>query len=196
MKTCTSTSCSNSHNYCQLINIQGLCNPEDVNDVINRYPYWKQIYLTETLTLPDQKPDIEVLNSLDISVEIMKSYVIRTPRSFDDTGLTPIPVPNLEGNLLTGRKLIVEGALTQQVDYTANYPSQPVHSAHFYVPFSSYIVVPEEITFAQNNGNTIDSLQVTYEVNACIEDVAIKALDERTILKQVTLLLYAVPTQV
>lgn len=36
---------------------------------------------------------------------------------------------------------------------------------------------------------------VEFQANACVEDVAVKLLDERTILKQVTLLLYAVPKQ-
>ena len=70
---------------------------------------------------------------------------------------------------------------------------QSIHSAHFYVPFSSYIVVPSEITFT--NGTTVDSLNVEFQANACVEDVAVKLLDERNILKQVTLLLYAVPKQ-
>ena len=39
----------------------------------------------------------------------------------------------------------------------------------------------------------IDPLDVEFQVNACIEDVVVKMMNEREILKQVTMLLYAVP---
>ncbi|TYQ18280.1 UNVERIFIED_CONTAM: uncharacterized protein DUF3794 [Acetivibrio alkalicellulosi] len=171
-----------------LIDIIGLCNPSNITEVINNYPYWKQMYISEKLTIPSNKPDIEQINSVDISVSIIRKKVIKTPT---------IPIPNIEGKLLSGRKLIIEGQLCQKIVYTADIPDQPVHSVHFYVPFSSFIVVPEEVTFEVQNGQDItrDSLDVNYEVNSCVEDVSACILDNRSILKQVTLLLYAVPTQ-
>lgn len=177
---------------CELINISGLCNPTDVTNVISQYPYWIQMNIPETLVIPTQKPDMEQINSVNISVDIIRKEVVKVPvSSMDRRGNY---IPNLEGKISTGRKLIIEGQLCQKVVYTANEATQPVHSAHFYVPFSSYIVVPSEIVF--NNGRTtVDSLNVDFQVNACIEDVAIRMLDLRTILKQVTLLLYAVPNQ-
>lgn len=177
---------------CELINISGLCNPTDVTNVISQYPYWIQMNIPETLVIPEQKPDMEQINSVNISVDIIRKEVVKVPVSPIDANGNY--VSNLEGKISTGRKLIIEGQLCQKVVYTANEETQSVHSAHFYVPFSSYIVVPSEIIF--NNGQTtIDSLNVDFQVNACIEDVAIRMLDLRTILKQVTLLLYAVPNQ-
>ena len=72
-----------------------------------------------------------------------------------------------------------------------------MHSAHFFVPFSSFIIVPKEIIFTGANGETIveDSYNVNFEVNSCIEDVTACVLDKRNILKQVTLMLYASPTR-
>lgn len=191
ISNCTSNSCACTKD---LVDIIGLCNPEDVTEVITEYPYWMQMYIPETLKIPPQKPDIEGINSLDVSVNIFKIDVINTPRSYTATNQ---PVENLEGKLLTGRKVLVQGELCQKVVYTANDTEQSVHSAHFYVPFSAYIVVPEEITFTNSNGTTttVDSSNINYEVNTCIEDASISALDARTIYKQVTLLLYAVPTQ-
>lgn len=181
-----------SNTNCGLINISGLCNPDDVTNVISQYPYWLQMNVPETLTIPEEKPDMEQINSVNISVDIIRKEVIKVPASPLDADENYIS--NLEGKVSTGRKLIIEGQLCQKVVYTANELQQPVHSAHFYVPFSSYIVVPKEIEF--NNGQTtIDSLDIDFQVNACIEDVTIRILDARTILKQVTLLLYAVPNQ-
>lgn len=185
----TSSTCTK-----ELVDVTGLCNPEDVREVIKVFPYWMQMYIPETLSIPPQKPDIETINSLDVSVNIFRADVIKTPSSYNAAG---VAVESLEGKLLTGRKLIIEGELCQKVVYTANETEQPVHSAHFYVPFSAYIVVPKEITFTNADGTTttLDSCNIDYQVNACIEDASITALDERTVYKQVTLLLYAVPTQ-
>lgn len=175
-----------------LIEITGLCNPADTTQVISLTPYWKQMYISESLQIPAQKPDIEQINSIDVSVSILRAEVIKTPRSYDDTGVLPVAQPNMEGRLLSGRKLIIEGQLCQKVVYTALETSQPLHSAHFYVPFSSFIVVPEQITFETV---TEDSFNVNFDVNTCIEDVTSCVIDKRSILKQVTLMLYAVPTQ-
>ncbi|MGL4911410.1 MAG: SPOCS domain-containing protein [Romboutsia sp.] len=176
----------------ELIDISGLCNPSDVTNVISQYPYWAQMNIPEKLTVPDQKPDIEQINSLNISVDIFRSEVIKVPVSQKDKNGNY--EPNLEGKISTGRKLIIEGQLCQKIDYTANEPQQSIHSAHFYVPFSSYIIVPDKILFS-NSKVPVDSLDIDFQVNACIEDVAIKLIDLRCFLKQVTLLLYAVPNQ-
>lgn len=180
-----------------LVEIIGLCVPSNVTEVINIFPYWKQMHISETLQIPDVKPDIEQINSVDISVDIFRSQVVKTPRSYNDAGTTPVEEPSLEGKLLTGRKLIIEGQLCQKIVYTALKEEQSVHSAHFYVPFSSYIVVPKTISFSNANGTTVieDSYNVNFEVNSCVEDVTTCVLGTRNILKQITLMLYAVPTQ-
>lgn len=180
----------------QLVDITGLCNPQDVTAVIGQYPYWKQMYIPECLPVPCQKPNIEEITSVDIAVDILRSEVIMTPISFT-TDTIPTPVPNYEGKLLTGRKLIIEGQLCQKIEYTAADTVQSIHSAHFYVPFSSYIIVPQEITFTSADGVTVtlDSLDVNYQVNTCVEDVVVYSPTPRMIAKQVTLLLYAVPTR-
>lgn len=193
--TTNSQSC-NSTESC-LIAINGLCDPSNTTDVLKTYPFWKQMHITESLAIPAQKPDIEQINSIDITVTTLRAAVIVTPRTFDDSVTPPIPLPNLEGKLLTGRKLVIEGQLCQKVVYTADIPDQPVHSAHFYVPFSSFIVVPKDIEFTNSLGQTVtlDALDVNFDVNACVEDVNACILDNRRIIKQVTLMLSAVPNQ-
>lgn len=168
-----------------LVDYTGLCTDSDVTAVIKDNPYWMQMYIPETLEIPPQKPDIEDINSINVTVDIMRSEVIKTPISLNES---------YEGKKVTGRKLIIEGTLCQQVSYTANVEDQSIHSAHFYVPFSSYIVVPLEYTFPGTT-KPVDSLNINYDVNACIEDLSACILDNRRILKQVTLLLYAVPNQ-
>lgn len=179
----------------KLIDVIGLCVPGNTTEVIRKYPYWKQMHISESLQIPEQKPDVEQINSVDVSVSIMRAQVIKTPRSYDDTTATAVVQPNLEGRLLSGRKLIIEGQLCQKVVYTALMADQPLHSAHFYVPFSCFIVVPETITFTNEDGTVTieDSFDISFDVNTCVEDVTACVLDKRSILKQVTLMLYAVP---
>ncbi len=188
----TNSTCNNN---CAngLIDFSGICDPSVVSEIISEFPYWKQTYITENLVIPPFKPEAEQINSLIVSVDIMRSEVIVTPTSGTPTAL----VPNLEGRVLTGRKLVVEGQLCQKIQYTANVPEQTVHNVEFFVPFSSFIVVPREITFTNPDGTTttLDSLDVDFEVNACIEDISACLNTEKDILKQVTLLVYAVPIQ-
>lgn len=160
----------------EIIDIFGLCDPSSLN--LGSSPSWTQISIPETLIIPEQKPDMEQINSVNISVNIVRKKVIVTPTS-------PNGTKNWEGKKLTGRKLIVEGNLCQTVSYTADVSVQSVHSAHFIVPFSAYIVIPSEISGE-------DTLNINFQVNACVEDVFVKSVCKRKIFKNVTLLLQAV----
>lgn len=112
---------------------------------------------------------------------------------------------NAEGEILTGRKLVIEGVLRQKVVYTADVDEQSVHSAHFEIPFVAFIV-----PYASFEGLTYDptvdgfffnpeepivpNLCENFSVEACIEDIFVYALDERTVFKNITLFLYARPS--
>lgn len=170
--------CSND----QFIDIVGLCDLDSIN--FSTYPYWTQISIPENLLIPEQKPELEQINSLSIGVEVFRSKVIVTPDSKWEE--------NYEGKKLTGRKLIVEGALFQTISYTALLEEQSIHTAHFMVPFSAYIVIPAKI-YVSGISDQVDPLYLNFQVNACIEDVYIKDFCERQIFKNVTLLLQAVP---
>lgn len=153
------------------IDIVGLCDPETI-DLTAPNNLWTQISVPESLIIPEQKPDIEQINSVKIQTNIIKKKIIATP-----TGT------NEEGKIITGRKLIVEGELVQAVTYTADVPEQTVHTAHFVVPFSAFIVIPGDTEFDDN-----------FEINVCIEDVFITSFCPRQIFKNVTLFLQAIKT--
>ena len=167
------------------IQIDGLCDDiKSVTAVISQYPYWFENIINETLRIPDEQPDIESINSLNITVNILRQQVIKTPIATTD---------NIEGKLLSGRKLIVEGNLCERISYTANEEVQGVYTVEYYIPFSVYIVIPKEYTF---NSVVFDSLDINYNVSACVEDVSIVQIDFRNLQTQVTVLLYAVPKQI
>lgn len=168
-----------SCNSCQegdVVQIIGLCDPDKftwlpVSDPSDKN--WTEISIPEVLKIPIQKPDIEHIDQVFISVKIISLKLIETPSA---------TVENAEGTRLTGRKLIVEGIVNQKIVYTAEVDDQSVHSAHFEIPFSAFIIMP---------ANTPENSE--FKIDKCVEDVFVKALDNRTIFKNVTLFLRAIP---
>lgn len=159
--------CSSNFNY----KVVGLC---DLSDFNTSNKNWTEISVPEILTIPAAKPDIESIDKIYINSKITTTKVIATPTS---------PSANPEGLSLTGYKLLVEGFLCQTLVYTADECEQSVHSAHFNMPFSTYIVLP-------NTGTTLDD---KFNVRVCIEYVFAKRLTPRTIFKNVTVYLQAEP---
>lgn len=126
-------------------------------------------------------------------------------------------IGNAEGTCLSGRKLIIEGTLKQKIVYTAEVDTQSVHSAHYEVPFMAFIIPYakfEGLTYQKNievydpvtngpifiNGYVYDpSVGITvdlceeFNIEKCIEDVYVYALDPRRIFKNVTVFLKAKP---
>lgn len=126
--------------------------------------------------------------------------------------------PNAENTYLTGRKIIVEGSLKQKIVYTGLVLKQSVHSAHFTVPFTAFVVPYasfENLTYQENvlaidpdtgdevtiNGfsynpdeEIIPDLCEDFCVEAFVEDIFGYALDSRTVFKNITLFLQAKTT--
>lgn len=160
--------------------IKGVCPKEQIEDMLSSgEKIWTQIFIPEVLCVPYQKPDIEQLLSVNSQVEIISQRVIKTPRLVSNADAL---VPSIEGLYSTGRKLVIEGILRQKVIYTAANPQQSIHSAHFDVPFSAFMVL-----------NKDTSISTRYKIEACIEDVYICGCTPRQIFKNVTLFLKASP---
>lgn len=139
---------------------------------------WTQFFVPEVLCIPEEKPDIEELMSVSARVQIISQRVIRTP-----TGLVAgvaTPVENQEGTILTGRKLIIEGILRQKIMYTACNAEQSVHTAHFDVPFSAFIVLEVDTP-----------LNSRFKIDTCIEDIFVSRVTDRQIFKNVTIFIKA-----
>lgn len=125
-------------------------------------------------------------------------------------------ISNAEGTCLSGRKIIIEGILKQKVVYTAEVETQSVHSAHYEIPFSAFIIPYanfEGLTYEEGiqvydpanpttpkiingfrvaaNQQIIPNLCEEFNVDTYIEDVFIYAMNPRTIFKNVTVFLRA-----
>lgn len=137
--------------------------------------YFTQISIPETLTIPEQKPDMEQLVSVTVKPEIVAFHLINTPC-----------MKSYEGQLLSGKKLIIELNLREIINYVADKPSQSTHAAHFEKTFKSvFVVVPKEVS-----GTPIETLlkQKKLVVTPYIEDIFAMQRDERTIFKNITVL--------
>lgn len=130
---------------------------------------FKQLYIEDTYCLPHAKPDIEQIVRVSGEIEIKSKKVIKTPRGV-----------SLEGQTLTGWKLVIEGVIKLMIQYVADEAEQPVHGAHVYIPFSTYIVLPEN--FIQGTPTT---------VTGYIEDIFSQQVGSRCIFNNITLLLTA-----
>ena len=125
-------------------------------------------------------------------------------------------IPNEEGTILTGRKLVINGVLKQKVVYTAEVPEQSVHSACYSVPFISFIIPyakfkngsyhkDVDVWDAESGAKKTKSgflvgctepvldLREEFVIDSCIEDIFIYALNKREIFKNVTAFFKAYP---
>lgn len=128
---------------------------------------FKQFSVQETVCLPPAKPDIEQIVKVIAEVVTISTRVITTPIA-----------TSMEGQILTGFKLIVEGEMRQKIEYVADEPTQSVHAAHSNVPFSTFIVLPADF-----------AIGTPLVATGYIEDVFAVARDKRTIFKNIVILI-------
>lgn len=172
-----------------LVTVAGLCDLKGINFTKGVDNFWTQISIQENLNIPDIKPEIEQITGVNVAVKIIRKKVIVTP-STDSC-------PNFEGKLLTGRKLIVEGELCQTISFIAARCEQPVHTARFIIPFSAFIVIPKKVrVWLKDQEQDVDSLDIIFQVNTCLEDVFVKKITPREVFDNVMLLLQAVPVTI
>lgn len=174
-----------THCNTDMITITGLCTASDITNIISTNPYWSETFINQILTIPSTSPNISSILSIDITVTALKLEVLKTPSS---TGT------NMEDVALTGRAIMFGGEAKQTIVYSSNDPLNPIYSVTFYVPFSSYIVVPSDITFINGEGDTItdDPLNMTFAINSCVKYIDICLIDNASLRTNLLVLFYAV----
>lgn len=132
-------------------------------------PHFNQVIKDFTFCVPTQKPDIEQIVKVWVTPCIVEQKIVKTPKG-----------TSLEGQNVTGYKLMVMGDIQYKVEYVALEATQGLHTAHVTVPFCGYIVLPEKF-----NPNTIITASVV------VEDIHSEQLDTRCIYNNVTMMLVA-----
>lgn len=146
---------------------------------------WTEFFLPEVIDIPDVKPNMEGIIEVRSCIEILSQRVVKTPivrgyEAADGTQILGNTIGNNECTNLTGRKLVIEGLLTQKVIYTAEVEEQSVHSAHFSIPFSTFIIVEPNTPLSQR-----------FKVTPYIEDIYVCRLSERSVFKNTTIFIKA-----
>ena len=96
---------------------------------------FKQVSLEHSLELPCDKPDLNAINTIGGEISLLKSYIIKTPKGISSDGQT-----------LTGYKLIVHALFDMSMEYASDELDSCVCTAHYNLPFSTFIVLPEDTT--------------------------------------------------
>lgn len=166
------------------VNIVGLYPQNKIENLLKCFPTnaWTQFFIPEVVDIPCQKPDVEGVVSVHSNVQIISQRVIKTPVVTDSDGIPVYDVTNSECTKLTGRKLIVEGLLHQKIVYTAAVEEQSLHSAHFSIPFSVFIIIESDTPLSQK-----------FKIDSFIEDIFTCRLSERSIFKNTTIFIKATP---
>lgn len=139
-----------------------LCKLQDIKN-------FKQSNINLQLCLPKEKPNIGQILSVKIDKNISKTKLVKTPVG-----------KSMEGQILTGYKLLVMGDIGFEINYVASGCNQSVHSFHGCVPFCEYVVMPE-----------VFNVEETIVPEIYIEDIYINQKDCRCMYGSVTLMVVA-----
>ncbi|MGL5066339.1 MAG: hypothetical protein ACRC6T_00730 [Sarcina sp.] len=142
---------------------------EDVGIIDIALSNFRQVNKDEYLTIPLEKPDIDEIDSISASVKITNTHLIKTSI-----------VRSVEGQKLTGYKLMINGYISETVEYTSKSDSQGLYSASYEIEFSDYIIMP--LNF--NSSSRI-------EVEGKVENVYHKKVSKREFFNNATVLLVA-----
>ena len=125
-------------------------NPESL-----QLKYFTQTVLKDIMAVSSLKPDIQQIIKVMADIKIESSRIITTPKGY-----------SADGQMLTGKKLIVDGFIDEKVEYMADEPSQSVHAAYFRPHFSTSIAIP-------------DTVMQIINVFAYIEDASAEVLEDK-----------------
>jgi len=139
------------------------------------YDLFIQFTSNEQITVPEQKPDIEEISSVIVDPEIISLRIVNTAKGL-----------SLEGQQLTGKKIVAEIKLRQKIMYVADEPTQSIHVVENEYYQSAFIVIPTKI---EGTDPEILLENNFLQVKVSVEDIVIGKMDERTVAKIVHLLL-------
>lgn len=90
----------------------------------DRFSFCKEFVETDKCCIPSQKPDIYEICNIAVKVDILETNTICTPM---------------------GYKVIITGHKYIKVMYSTDDCSSRVHSAHFNIPFTEFILLEDDL---------------------------------------------------
>lgn len=131
--------------------------------------YFKQENIEDVICISCQKPDMEQIVKVWAKTYIDEYNLVKTPIG-----------TSLEGQIMTGSKLMVSGEINLKYQYVSCEVDQSVHMAEGIIPFCMYLVLPKKYTSVNSIFPRI-----------AIEDVFSKQTSCRKIYNSLTLTLIA-----
>ncbi|MEG0844423.1 MAG: hypothetical protein RSD22_09290 [Romboutsia sp.] len=128
---------------------------------------FKSISIDNYFEIESGKFDIFEINDVKASAVVTSYHIVKTPKSISN-----------EGQVLSGYKLIVQGTVTQSLEYVSDYFNQGLKTSTFESIFSSYIILPKDFP-----------IHSKLEVEAIVEDVYYYKVDSRRFFENVSMLL-------
>ncbi|MEG0857413.1 MAG: hypothetical protein RSG52_13140 [Terrisporobacter sp.] len=128
---------------------------------------FKSISIDNYFEIESGQFDIFEINDVKASAVATSYHIVKTPRSTSN-----------EGQILSGYKLIVQGTVTQSLEYVSDYFNQGLKTSTFESIFSSYIILPKNFP-----------IHSKLEVEPIIEDVYYYKIDSRRFFENVSMLL-------
>lgn len=130
---------------------------------------FKEINLEHYLELPERSMDIRQIISVTAKAEASCTRMKET-----------MSAASFEGQILTGRNLIVEGEIQLKLQYVEGKPSSQAQGISLRRPFCSYVVIDKDIPSG-----------IPIAVKAYIQDIYAKIVDSRNIYFNVNMMLVA-----
>lgn len=130
---------------------------------------FNQINIDYNFRISDEKRDIESISKVWVDANIDYHEVINTPIG-----------RSLNGQILTGYKLLVSGAIDIKIEYYSSGCVEVMNIVQGSFPFSSYITLPKDFD--------VMCIRLPY---VYIEDIFCEVLNSRTIYNNVNMTLVA-----
>ena len=140
---------------------------------------WTQITVDGTIFTPLNIESIKEIDSINAKVKILQKKLLKAPSALKNR--------DFEG-LKGGERLIkVEGLICFSINYIpfSSSSDEKIHTIHDTMPFSTVIDLPSR----DSNGR--DTLDFLYTISACIEDIRLNSIVDRTLNLTVILIISA-----
>ncbi|MCT4605594.1 MAG: hypothetical protein N4A64_05710 [Marinisporobacter sp.] len=146
-------------------------NSIEISGNIEEFPYWsenfKQVHIQKTSYLGKKDPNIKEFLRTSVKPEVIHTKIIKTSIGRSQ-----------ENQILTGFNLIVEGKLTQNLEYIPKDTLKSVHVTQLYIPFSTCIVLGKAFDYYSK-----------LKVIPYVEDLYVRRIMERKIFQSILLTL-------
>ena len=117
----------------------------------------------EYLSISEPKPEMDEIDMAIGEIFILGYYVISTS-----------DVKSIEGQVLTGHKVILYGYIKEVIEYITSENEKSVYSETYEIPFSDYIILPKDFKY----GNQI-------EIEGKVEDIYNKKINSRNFFSSI-----------